>query len=496
MLIKALPFLSLCYPALVTAVRNGLARTPQMGWNNWNSLGCDVSESLLLETSRKLVDYGLKDVGYNYVVLDDCWQDPAGRDSTDHIIVDAQKFPNGMKYVAEQLHSQGLLYGMYSSAGEMTCARYEGSLDYETEDAESYASWDVDYLKYDNCYHRGRFGYPEISFNRYNVMAEALKKAAPPDRPIFYSLCTWGEDYVHTWGQALANSWRISGDIYDNFNRPDELCSCTDTSSPFCVAPGSHCSIMNIINRVAPYVDRGHPGGWNDLDMLEVGNGGMSDTEYVAHFSMWAAIKSPLLIGADLREMNGKALSILNNPAVIAVSQDPLGFPAHLIRRDTNVPKDPVYGEGETQIWSGPLYSDNDQLVVFLNAADADLEMTSSLPEIFIHSNAAEQTRQKWDVYDLWANRMDDAVAEQIVGCAASSAAVAAARKGWYNATETPYLDGLKQNDARLLGKKVAVFSPGEEIKVQVERHGVKMFRLRAQGGTAGKRYTIAKDEL
>lgn len=181
-----------------------------------------------------------------------------------------------MKHVSDQLHDQGFLFGMYSSAGEMTCARYTGSLDYETQDAESWASWGVDYLKYDNCYHMGRFGTPKISFDRYNVMAQALKATG---RKIFYSLCSWGEDYVHTWGSSIANSWRISGDIYDSFSRPDDLCACGAPTDPHCVAPGTHCSVLAIINKVAPYVDRGLPGGWNDLDMLEVGHGGMTEEE-------------------------------------------------------------------------------------------------------------------------------------------------------------------------------------------------------------------------
>ena len=182
-----------------TALNNGLARTPQMGWNNWNSLGCDVSESLLLDTASKLVTSGLRDVGYKYVVLDDCWSD--GRDFTGYLQADERRFPHGMKWIAGHIHDLDMLFGMYSSAGEFTCARYEGSLDHETYDAESWASWDVDYLKYDNCYHRGRFGYPEISFNRYNVMAQALNATG---RNILYSLCSWGEDYVHTWGKLCS----------------------------------------------------------------------------------------------------------------------------------------------------------------------------------------------------------------------------------------------------------------------------------------------------
>jgi alpha-galactosidase len=138
---------------------------------------------------------GLRDLGYNYVVLDDCWSENRGDDG--FLVEDFEKFPKGMKQIGNEIHNMGLLYGMYSSAGEMTCARYPGSLDYETQDAEKFASWGVDYVKYDNCYHMGRFGTPEISFNRYQVMWKAINAT---DRPMLYSLCNWGEDYVHTVG--------------------------------------------------------------------------------------------------------------------------------------------------------------------------------------------------------------------------------------------------------------------------------------------------------
>ena len=476
----SLLFLLTTFVATASSVNNGLARTPQLGWNNWNSLGCDVSESLLLGTARKLKSYGLKDLGYNYVVLDDCWQaTPTGRGEDGYWLVDQDKFPHGMKYVSDELHKDGFLYGMYSSAGEMTCARYEGSLDHEKEDAESLASWGVDYLKYDNCYHKGRFGYPEISYNRYDVMAQALKATG---RPILYSLCSWGEDYVHTWAISIANSWRISGDIYDSFTRPDDLCSCTEASNPHCVAPGSHCSVLNIINKVAPYVDRGQYGGWNDLDMLEVGQGGMTFEEYKAHFGMWAALKSPLLIGTDLRSLNAEALTILNNPAVIAVNQDPLGKSVARIARDKNVKKD-KYGEGETHIWSGPLYP-NDQLLIFLNAADEDLGMSTTLDEVFINDGA--KSRVQWDMYDLWGNTMDkQTVQGALQGDVPNS---------WYNSTELPYKNGLQAGDERLLGKKIGVAGPGE-VKVRVPRHAIKMYRLRSEGAPMG-RYSITKDEL
>ncbi|KAK5074411.1 hypothetical protein LTR64_006445 [Lithohypha guttulata] len=469
------------------AINNGVARTPQMGWNNWNSLGCDVSQDLLLDTAKVLLDSGLRDVGYQYVVLDDCWQSERGADG--YIRHDEKKFPNGMKYVADMIHDMGMLYGMYSSAGEMTCAKFEGSLDHEVEDATTYASWDVDYLKYDNCYHMGRFGTPKLSFDRFNAMAKALNAT---DRPIVYSLCNWGEDYVHTWGMSIANSWRVSGDIYDHFNRPDTLCSCTNPADPHCVAPGTHCSVMNIINKVAPYVDRGAPGGWNDLDMLEVGLGGMSDDEYIVHFSMWCALKSTLLIGADLRKLTPKTLAILNNPAVIAVSQDPLGRSALRVRQDLNVKKD-KYGQGEVQIWSGPLYP-HDQLLILLNAADEELTITTNLDEIFVHEGpegSAPQVKLEYTVHDLWADRMDERQAKKIL-----AGDLYKHRKEWYNSTQTSYREGLDNNDERLLGKQVGSLTPQKpELSVSVPRHSLKMYRLRPQGG-ATTRYALHKQEL
>lgn len=452
-----------------------------------NSLGCDVSQDLLLDTSKILKSSGLQDLGYKYVVLDDCWSD--GRDAQGSLVVDATKFPKGMKHVADTLHDMGFLFGMYSSAGELTCARYEGSLDHEPEDARSFASWDVDYLKYDNCFHKGRFGFPEVSFNRYNEMAKALNAT---QRPMLYSLCSWGEDYVHTWGMSIANSWRISGDIYDHFNRPDALCSCTNPV--ICSAPGSHCSVMNIINRVAPFVDRGQPGGWNDLDMLEVGLGGMTDDEYIAHFSMWAALKSPLLIGADLRKLDHKALSILSNPAVIAVNQDPLGRSAVRIAQDFDVKTD-KYGQGETQIWSGPLYGGKgreDQLLIFLNAADEDVTMATSLNDIFVHEGpegSAPHTKLAYNIHDLWERRMPEHSAQQILGGGPPM-------RDWYNSTETPYTTGLDNSDERLLGTKIGRIGPDSpDFRIRVRRHAIKMYRLRpAEKGAT--RYAMTKTEL
>ncbi|KAM0712301.1 hypothetical protein Q7P37_011396 [Cladosporium fusiforme] len=468
------------------AVNNGLARTPQMGWNNWNTFACDVSEDLLLETSQLLIDYGLRDLGYNYVVLDDCWS--RGRGDDGYLIVDEAKFPKGMNAVSNKLHDKNLLFGMYSSAGELTCARYAGSLDFEKQDAQSFASWGVDYLKYDNCYHMGRFGTPTVSFNRFNDMAKALKDTG---RSILYSLCSWGEDYVHTWGPSIANSWRISGDIYDSFARPDDLCGCGDPTDPHCVAPGTHCSVLAIVNKVAPYIDRGLPGGWNDLDMLEVGLGGMTDEEYKAHFSMWAALKSPLLLGNDLREMDASTLSIINNPAIIAISQDPRGKAVQRVSNNQSVAKD-GFGIGEAHIWSGPL-ANGDQVVIFLNAANEDLDMSASLAEIFVMDGpggSAPQVQQKWAVNDLWQNRMDESDAQTVL------AEKPGRISSWYNATEVPYAQGLAEEDSRLFGKHIGVVNAGGDLKAQVPRHAARVFRLRSVDGKDKTRKSLVREEL
>lgn len=433
-----------------------------------------MSESLLLETASVLVETGLRDLGYQYVVLDDCWS--RGRDEDSHLLADPEKFPRGMKAVAQSLHDNGLLFGMYSSAGELTCARYAGSLDYEKQDAESFASWEVDYLKYDNCYHMGRMGTPQISFNRFNEMSKALKST---DRPILYSLCSWGEDYVHTWGGSIANSWRISGDIYDSFARPDDLCACENAADPHCVAPGTHCSVLAIINKVAPFVDRGLPGGWNDLDMLEVGVGGMSYDEYKAHFSMWAALKSPLMLGSDLRKMTPETFSIISNPAIIALNQDPLGRSVQRVQRNLNVAKD-EYGIGETHVWSGPL-ANGDQVVIFLNAADEPLTMSVKLSEVFVMfgvGGTAAEVGRNWVIRDLWENHEAEDAGILLDMQHTDGGSGHHFRPKVYNATLTSYAAGLAERDPRLFGRRIGEVHAGGTISIRVERHAAKVFRL------------------
>jgi len=213
---------------------------------------------------------------------------------------------------------------------------------------------------------------------------------------------------------------------------------------------------------------------------------------------MWAALKSPLLMGNDLRELSPESLSILNNPAIIAISQDPLGSAAFLVRKDLNVKKD-KYGVGETHLWSGSL-SGGDQVVILFNAADEDVEMEASLSEIFYYQGpegSAPHVQQNWDVYDLWGNRMDLGLAQKVID---ASADVEAARlilqeAKWYNVTELSYKDGLKAGDERLLGKKVETIKAKGGLKRIVKRHSAEVFRLR-NAGEKVRQYLLAKDEL
>lgn len=213
---------------------------------------------------------------------------------------------------------------------------------------------------------------------------------------------------------------------------------------------------------------------------------------------MWAALKSPLLIGADLRTLTASALTILNNPAIIALSQDPLSRPAVQIRRDLDLKKD-EYGVGEAQVWSGPL-AGGDQLVIFLNAAGEDLKMEASLVEIFYHDGPnghAPQVEAAWTVLDLWADRMSETVAKKILD-ASTLAAANESLKGakWYNATETPYNEGLMNRDSRLLGKDIGTINPRGSLKATVKKHSAEVFRLTAKDGKEFTRWSFLKDEL
>ncbi|MBL1082784.1 NPCBM/NEW2 domain-containing protein [Streptomyces actinomycinicus] len=275
----------------------GLAATPPMGFNNWNSTHCraEFDEAMVKGIADLFVEKGLKDAGYRYVNLDDCWALPH-RDTDGKLVPDPVRFPGGIKAVADYVHAKGLKLGIYTSAGIKTCnsAGFPGALGHEYSDARQFADWGVDYLKYDNCNNMG-----VDARQRYRTMRDALEATG---RPMIYSICEWGENKPWEWASGVGHLWRTTGDISDSWS-----------------------SMLSILKQNLPLAPYAGPGHWNDPDMLEVGNGGMTDTEYRSHFSLWSVMAAPLLIGTDLRKATPATFDILGNKEVVAVDQDPLG---------------------------------------------------------------------------------------------------------------------------------------------------------------------------
>lgn len=333
---------------------NGLASTPQMGWNSWNFFNCDIDEKVIKETADALISTGLARLGYIYVNLDDCWSEPER--NTEGKIVPASSFPSGIKALADYVHSKGLKLGIYSDAGLKTCQERPGSLQHEYDDAALFASWGVDYLKYDNCFNMGIE--PE---ERYPPMRDALNSTG---RTIFYSLCEWGVNDPALWASNIGNSWRTTDDINDTW--------------------ASMTEIADINDKWAEYAG---PGGWNDPDMLEVGNGGMTYEEYRAHFSIWALMKAPLLIGCDVRNITAETYGILTNTEVIAVNQDPLGVQGRKVY---------TYGSNDCyQVWAGPL--SGQRLVVALwNRCSKPATITAKWGSIGLESSLSVSVRDLW----------------------------------------------------------------------------------------------------
>lgn len=352
-------------------LENGLARTPQMGWNSWNHFQCNIEEKLIRETADAMESTGLAALGFNYINLDDCWAEQ-NRDAKGNLVPNSSRFPSGIKALADYVHGKGLRLGVYSDAGDLTCSKQmPGSLGHEEKDAKTFASWGVDYLKYDNCNNKG------ISpKERYPVMAKALLNSG---RQIFFSLCEWGEEDPATWAKSIGNSWRTTGDIQDNWNSMTSLADQND--------------------RWAQYAG---PGGWNDPDMLEVGNGGMTTEEYRSHFSIWALIKAPLLIGCDIRSMDSVTLALLSNKEVIAVNQDKLGVQGRKVKKD-----------GDLEVWAGPLRR-NRVAVALWNRGSSEATITAYWSDIGLNSTALVNAR------DLWAHSTRRSLKGQISASVAS----------------------------------------------------------------------------
>lgn len=338
---------------------------PQMGFNNWNSTHCrdEFDEGMIRGIADKFISLGLKDAGYQYVNVDDCWANWQ-RDKDGHLQPNPKRFPSGIAALADYIHQRGLKFGLYSSAGTSTCEPlqenrgFPGGLGHEKDDAATFASWHVDYLKYDNCNNQ-----KIDAKKRYTDMADALRATG---RPIFFSVCEWGENKPWLWaGKAPvdAQSWRTTGDITDTY-----------------------ASMLKIFKQnvvLDRYASLGH---WNDPDMLEVGNGGMTDVEYRSHFSLWAIMASPLLIGTDLRTIKPDALQILLNKDVIAIDQDPLGVQGKQVR-----------DAGGIHVIVKPL-KDGGHAVAVFNEGNAAKDVAVTPKEIGLKAGGSYTLR------DLWAH--------------------------------------------------------------------------------------------
>ncbi|WP_328348023.1 cellulose binding domain-containing protein [Micromonospora sp. NBC_00421] len=308
-------------PAL--ALDNGVARTPPMGWNSWNTFGCNINETLIRQMTDAMVSSGMKDAGYQYVVVDDCWMNP-NRDSAGNLQGDPSRFPSGMKALGDYIHARGLKFGLYQAPLDKTCAQYfnsypgaTGSQGHEAQDARQFAAWGVDYLKYDWCSPSGTIDQQVTTFAK---MRDGLAAAG---RPIVLSI---NSNSIHSktgpqrnWGD-VSNMWRTTEDITNTWNSGQ--------------TNGYPMGIQNIVDVTVPLAARAKPGAFNDMDMMEVGRGGMTDTEMRSHFALWAILASPLIAGNDLRNMNAATQTILKNANLVGISQDPLALQASQVSFD------------------------------------------------------------------------------------------------------------------------------------------------------------------
>ncbi len=349
--------------------RNSLAQTPPMGWNSWNKFACNVSEDLIKSVADAMATNGMKDAGYQYVVIDDCWQ--VGRDENGFIVADPQHFPSGIKALADYVHSKGLKFGLYSDAGVKTCAGRVGSQGHEYQDAMQYARWGVDYLKYDWC-----STFTRNAEEAYSTMSNALLATG---RPIVFSMCEWGTANPWVWGKGIGNLWRTTGDISDVWNSKKKW------------PDGSCCQLgmVDIVDLQVGLESFAGPGHWNDPDMLEVGNGGMTNTEYRAHFSLWALLAAPLIAGNDVRLMTPEIKEILTNKEVIVVNQDKLG------REGRRVAKN-----GDVEVWAKEM-SDGSRAVILFNRGASESDVDVMWEEIGYPSHLPAKVRDVWEHKDV-----------------------------------------------------------------------------------------------
>jgi len=350
--------------------------TPPLGWNTWNTFGCDINEKLVLEAAQIMIFSGLHDAGYEYVVLDDGWQLPQ-RDENGRLVADPVKFPRGIRALADDLHAMGLKLGIYSCAGQMTCGGYPGSNSYEFEDAAQFASWHVDYLKYDYCYKPQHDRGDQL----YQRMALALANSG---RDIVFSACSWGADETHQWIKSTgAHLWRSTVDIWDTWE--------------------SICRLIGEQKKLLPY---NGAGCFNDMDMLVVGmNGsgnvglaGCTDTQYKTHFSFWAFMGSPLMIGCDIRSMSPETAKILMNKDLIAINQDRGYRQPFSVGGSFNF----QWGDVENSFVWAKLLENGDIAIGMFNLSNDPRNMYFTLPDLSLTRSCG----RKLELKDLWTGEI------------------------------------------------------------------------------------------
>ncbi|HEX6467297.1 MAG TPA: glycoside hydrolase family 27 protein [Terriglobales bacterium] len=351
--------------ALAQASAQTIAATPPMGWNSWNHFAGKIDDATVRAQADAMASNGMREAGYVYINIDDTWE---GERDAQGVIHTNSKFPD-MKALADYVHSKGLKLGIYSSPGPKTCAKYEASYGHEEQDAQSYAQWGIDYLKYDLCSFRDimkQAGSPEaahrLMLDAYTKMHNALLKTG---RPMVFSLCQYGDDAVWSWGASVGgNLWRTTGDISDKYARMAEIGFGQAGLAKFA-----------------------GPGHWNDPDMLEVGNGGMKPDEYRTHMALWALLAAPLLAGNDLAHMTPETLAMLTNREVIAIDQDPAGKQG-----------DRVSAEGPTEIWARTL-ADGSKAVGLFNRHPGPMDMHVDFRQLGFDRPA--RVRDVWQAKDL-----------------------------------------------------------------------------------------------
>lgn len=347
-----------------------LAPTPPMGWNSWNTFGLEINEDVVIETARAMVDTGLRDAGYEYVVIDDCWQARA-RDASDRLIADPDAFPSGMEKLGNVIHDLGMKFGIYSCVGTRTCANRPGSYGFERIDAQTFASWGVDYLKHDCCYKPVDIAARTL----YMRMGQALRETG---RPIVYSLCNWGSHDLENWAPHTgAHLWRMGPDIKDSWASIEPIA-------------------FEMQDRRELYAG---PGRWNDPDMLVVGmqnrghvaDGGCSRAEYRTHLAMWCMLAAPLMIGCDVRSLDEYSRALLMNPRLIEINQDPLGVQAFRLGRD----------EARGEVWARPL-RDGGVAVAMVNRHDTEKRIVN-----FAWESMGIEPSLRCRVVNAWNDRVE-----------------------------------------------------------------------------------------